>query len=86
MTGRVPSKLYICFVYAKRVLRPRKKGWVHSQCQSFNCQRGPVVDFADLVVARIIIACAARPSSALRYKKWGCNVGQQNTQIKFKKV
>ena len=36
-----------------------------SRCQSFTARRGPVVHLADLVVARI---CAARPSSASRYK------------------
>ena len=40
---------------------------IDSRCQSFTARRGPSVHFADLVVARTIIGCAARPSSASRY-------------------
>ena len=52
-------------------IRVHHGGWVtsliDSRCQSFTARRGPVVHLADLVVARSIIGCAARPSSALRY-------------------
>ena len=37
-----------------------------SRCQSFTARRGPMVHFADLVVARSIIGCTSRPSSASR--------------------
>ena len=45
---------------------------VDSRCQSFTARRGPVVHLADLVVARSIIGCAARPCSASRYKHYSC--------------
>ena len=42
---------------------------IDSRCQSFTARRGPEVNLTDLAVARSIIGCAARPSSASRYNK-----------------
>ena len=42
---------------------------IDSRCESFTARQGPVVDLTNLAVARSIIGCAARPSSASRYNK-----------------